>query len=525
MTHSEFNKVGSKKDDRPKYAGRVTSAMNRVKSLKGKTFVITAAQNNTPIHAGLMKSLKLYCEDKNAELIISRFSYNKNGFQNGVKQDLEKSKGEMWYDPAIEPYVLDDLVKITDDLYFGGNINILPTAKRPLSGWDNYFRGASGIVPHVKHELQSHPSLGGDQARMLYTTGTITKRNYIQKKTGQIAEFHHNYGALVVEIDHDGDFFVRQLAAKNDGSFQDLTDTYNPDGTILRDQPVEAITWGDIHVEKPDKEVNKTSFSNKASILNVLKPRFQFIHDLVCFNKRNHHNREDWRHNLEQQVINMTVDKEHKMAADFLKVIERDGTKTVVVKSNHDEAFEKWLVEGKDEQERGQDLVTFLEAKAELAKRIAKGDKDFDVFEWAIRNKAPYLKNTQFLKARDSFKVCAKRNGKGGVECGQHGHYGNNGARGNNTQYHKLGIKISKAHDHTAGIRDAVMSAGITGSMDQGYNGKGGSTWSHSHIIVYPNGKRAVITLKKSKKGNYKWRARKRGVKRKVEPVQQELGI
>jgi hypothetical protein len=35
-----------------------------------------------------------------------------------------------------------------------------------------------------------------------------------------------------------------------------------------------------------------------------------------------------------------------------------------------------------------------------------------------------------------------------------------------------------------------------------GYN-KGPSSWSHSHVITYPNGKRSIITLQKN--GN--WRA------------------
>jgi len=496
--------VGIKK---PLYSGKIKAATSKIKKLKGQTFVFTSAQNNTPIHEGLMKTLKLYCEDKDAQLFISRFSYNQNGFQNGVKQDIENGKGEVWYDPNIEPYILDELVKITDDIYFGGNINILPTADNPLSRWDNYFRDASGIIPHVKHELQSHPTVADGEARMLYSTGTITQRNYIQKKTGQIAEFHHNYGAVVVEIDEDGDFFVRQLAADDDGSFQDLTDVYKPDGTILRNQTVEAITWGDIHVELPDEEVNKASFFSKQSMLEVLRPKYQFVHDLVCFNKRNHHNRDNWTHNLRQQVINMTVDKEHKMAADFLKLIERDGVKTIVVKSNHDEAFERWLVEGKEREENGQDLVTYHKAKAELAEHIMKGDNDFDVFEWSIRNKADKLRNTTFLRLDESFKVCAKRSGKGGIECGQHGHIGNNGSKGSVNSYDKLGIKVNKAHDHTASIRHGVYTSGITGSLDQKYNKGGGSTWSHSHILNYSNGKRAIITLKKNKQGRAKWRA------------------
>jgi hypothetical protein len=72
--------------------------------------------------------------------------------------------------------------------------------------------------------MKSLPGLGQDNARFLYTTGAVTERNYVQKKAGQKAEFHHNYGALMVEVDKEGTPFVRQLAADDTGAFQDLTD-------------------------------------------------------------------------------------------------------------------------------------------------------------------------------------------------------------------------------------------------------------------------------------------------------------
>ena len=55
--------------------------------------------------------------------------------------------------------------------------------------------------------------------------------------------------------------------------------------------------------------------------------------------------------------------------------------------------------------------------------------------------------------------------------------------------------------DHTAGIIDGVYTAGVSGKLDMEYN-KGPSSWSHSHVVTYPNGKRAIITVK-----NGKWKA------------------
>jgi hypothetical protein len=41
---------------------------------------------------------------------------------------------------------------------------------------------------------------------------------------------------------------------------------------------------------------------------------------------------------------------------------------------------------------------------------------------------------------------------------------------------------------------DGAYGAGVTGKLDMKYN-KGPSSWSHSHIVTYPNGMRAIVTM------------------------------
>jgi hypothetical protein len=52
--------------------------------------------------------------------------------------------------------------------------------------------------------------------------GACTVPNYIEKKAGLKAEFHHQIGATIVELDSAGRLFCRQIGAATDGSFQDL---------------------------------------------------------------------------------------------------------------------------------------------------------------------------------------------------------------------------------------------------------------------------------------------------------------
>lgn len=481
----------SKKPEKPIAKGTRLAPDARRKKLTGKRYVFTSVQNNTYIHEGFFKALQTYCADNNAELVISRFTYNKSGFQNSTKD-----KDDIWFDERVLPFVKDVPLEITKNLIWGGELDILPTAENPLSGFDNYFRHASGIVPHAKVAMKSLAGMKEDGARMLYTTGALTMRNYIQRKAGQKAEFHHVYGALVVEVDEDGDFFARQLCADSKGNFQDLDTKYNADGSIQRNQRIEALNPGDIHIEKMDEKVHAATFGENG-ILDTLKPRKVFIHDLFDFAARNHHNIKD-PHFLAMQHFTdgSTVEEGIAKAAAFLRSVERPFSETVVVESNHDKAYTRWLREA-DVRNDPVNAEFFHRSNAKIYNELAKKNTNFHAFEWACREKES-LKRTKFLQEDDSYVICKK---SGGIECGQHGHIGPNGSRGNPNNLKSIGRKINTGHTHSAGIIAGVYTAGVSAKLDMGYN-KGPSSWSHSHIVTYPSGKRAIVTIK-----NGKWRA------------------
>jgi len=81
-----------------------------------------------------------------------------------------------------------------------------------------------------------------------------------------------------------------------------------------------------------------------------------------------------------------------------------------------------------------------------------------------------------------------------GIEHGLHGHLGPNGARGNPKNLRSVG-KANTGHTHSAGITEGVYTAGVFGHLDMGYN-KGLSSWSHSFILTYENGKRTICTIR-----------------------------
>jgi len=497
----ETNGKPKKEDNRPIAAGVVHAPDTRRRTLAGQRFVFTAAQNNTLVHEDFLASLFHFCQHNDAELCISRFSYNKSGFQNATKDSDDK---ELWYDNRLSEFFLDHSVEVASDLIFCGELDILPTAPQPLSGFESYTQGNSGIIPHAKVNLLSLPRLKGESPRFLYTTGAVTLRNYIQRKAGQKADFHHVFGALYVEVDDDGRWFARQLIADNSGEFFDLTTKYTPAGVKSGFEAM-AINYGDIHIEKIDPEVFDATWGEERSIASVLRPTYQFVHDLTDFSARNHHNIKDplflaekyWQgeDNVEEGMIK---------SAQFLEGLQKYGY-VVVVDSNHHDAYLKWLKEA-DIKTDPENAEFYYRSNAELYRHIKEGNKDFSVYEWALQQHAD-LVNVMFLEDDASFVICndakAEELGRtvGGIECGIHGHRGPNGARGNSRQFKQIGRKCNLGHSHSAAIIDGVYVAGVSGKLDMDYN-KGPSTWSHSHIVTYQNGKRAIITIKDGK-----WRA------------------
>lgn len=459
---------------------------------KHSVFVISSAQNNTLVNTEFMDALESYCGHNNAELLISPFYYNTSGVLGDKTKQCE-------YDARVMPYLVDEPIKLSEylgGLIFCAEMDILPTAVNPFSSMHTYTKSASAIYPHTKMQLESVPTPKHDVCRMMYSTGAVTMRNYVARKAGQKASFHHVFGALVVEVDHENkSWYVRQLNSDKDGSIQDLDKLYHSDGSVT-DAEIEAINWGDIHAEKCEQSQIDLCFGDDG-ILNELKPKYQFANDLSDFTPRNHHNRKD-PHFLYATANSSirTVEDGLNQASNLLMEMSREWCKTVVVNSNHDNALVKWLREA-DYRTDPDNAKFFLIAQLECYQAIDRKDKMFSIFETALTDlvSSPIdliQHNVKFLREDESFKICTSKV-EDAIECGYHGHTGNNGARGSITSYLKLGTRVNIGHSHSANIRDGVYQAGVTGDLDMGYN-IGASSWSHSHIITYANGKRAIIT-------------------------------
>lgn len=491
-------------DKPPVVAGRIGTASRDTlptpKKGQIKRYILTCVQNNTHLHEGLWQNIQALAAHYDAKIMVSQYTYNKEAHgSKAVKPGTIKASDteELWYDPRITDYVYDKSAELAPGLVWCGEINILPTAVRPLSGFESYTGRASGIFPHPKLALDSIASGKHEPTKFNYTTGTLTQRNYIQKKAGQKADFHHCYGALLVEVTTDG-WWVRQLNADGDGTIYNLTMKVEG-GVITTGHRVKGINWGDIHAGETDPVVEEVQWG-PGGVLDTLRPEHQFAHDILNFHSRNHHESKDPHKRFERYVRGQdNVAAEVDGVRALLNKMDRPWCETDVVDSNHDQALERWLKEA-DGRNDPANAVFYYEAQLAKYKSILNLDGNkFHLLEWACRRAAlpdDAIHRVRFLRQDESFILCHDNNG--GIECGMHGHLGPNGARGSAAAFAKMGRKANVGHTHSTGIHDGVWTAGTSSKLDLGYNNGPGS-WSHSFIITYENGKRCICTIWRGK--------------------------
>lgn len=501
----EHVKMGGKSraDQKPKTVARIEAL--KTKKTRHKRYILTSAQNNTLVHEGTWDNLKALAAHYDAEIFVSTFLYAGRSMWQ-VNRDKRKAKAgeraELWYDAKVVPYINNDRVEIASGLVWCGESNISPTAERPLSGFEVYTGRASGIFPHTHLQMQSIATVGGSGTKFNYTTGTVTLRNYIQCKAGLKAEFHHSYGALLVEVDDDGYWWVRQLCADSDGTIYDL-DVRAARGKITTGHRVEGIVFGDAHVKQMDPAVKEATWG-KGGMVDVLKPRFQFIHDVLDMYARNHHTIKDPYKMFKRYVQGAdSVAEEVRGVADFLRWIKRKDCQTVVVPSNHDRHLGQWLAEN-DARHDPVNAKFWSWLNNLTMDHIELHKEEPDHLGLAITTLEPNFEEQAqcyFLPADSSFVLLPKI--AGGIEMGLHFDQASNGARGSLRAFAKMGRRSSGGHSHSSGIDGGAFQSGTKSYIRLEYT-HGPSSWSWSDIIHYENGKRAIITFYGPKP---KWRA------------------
>ena len=451
----------------------------RARLPSAKRYIITAAQNATPIQPAFWASLKQAAAYYNAELVVIPGRY-----KNPTSQWTEKNAEHEWWDSAVVPYLCKGRISLNDRIMILGDVKVPWATRSPLTMMDTLTKDKSGIVGHPNRALRSIATPQHKQPKVMFTTGTCTIRNYTDSRQGKIASFNHCLGALIVEIDGDL-FWARQLNADKFGAFIDLNLEFTPTGVKPAERAL-SLTPGDIHERWVLPHVVHATFDAKDSIVNVLHPQHIIFNDLTDSHARNHHHKDDWLTNFGKWKSGIEcIRTEIQDAIRFVNEKTPDDCQAVIVSSNHDRAILRWLKET-DFRTDPVNAIFYLESALALA-NSAKKDGGGIVYDdpFVAYAKQFAKKNVKFLKQGQSFVLSR-------VEYGLHGDLGPNGSRGTTRNLSALGEKVTKGHSHAAEIIDGCYSAGVcTGPLE--YECGGPSNHSNSHVVQYANGKRAII--------------------------------
>lgn len=459
--------------------------------LDSKIFVITSAQNATPLHDAFWASLRQYCEFRDAELMVIPIRY-----KNATSRWTESQANAEWWlesplmeERPLQKYLWNVRKELNKNISVLGDIKVQPTAVSPLTGFEGLTHGESAILGHTKLQLKVIATPQGKYPKILTTTGACTVKNYTDTRAGKLGEFHHTLGAAVVEVDGPR-FHLRQINASKDGSFYDLDYLY--DGS--KRKPVQysgvpAIVMGDTHVEGIDPVVERATFGD---IIPFFRPKKLFWHDLEDGGSVNH-----WaaknpfvtgaRYFSEQG----SAAEEFYDALAFVKERTPADTLSYIVASNHNDWLHRWILDRDWKMLSPKDRGFYLKVASKLYEqtKTLNGDQaeQLNAFIMLAKEHFQADANIKVLDYEQSELV-------EGVECGMHGHYGPNGSRGSARSMRRIGVKSIIGHSHTPAIEEGCYQVGTSTKLTRGYT-HGPSSWLNTHAIIYPNGKRTLINI------------------------------
>lgn len=465
----------------------VEKLAQKVREASGKKerWVVTSAQNATPVHKAFLETLKGYCKHVGARLLVIPYRY-----RNPTSQWTEANKRDDWWDKALEDYLIDTREPINSNLTLCADIKVQPTGALPLEGLETMTGPSSCIIGHPKVQMVTVPTPQQILPKIMISTGSCTKPNYTPTKAGKRGEFHHTFGAVIVEV--DGELFhLRQINALKDGSFCDLNFEYSREEK--KEIRVEGLVLGDFHREFTDPDVLKAIFLGKGSVMDVLKPKSLVWHDVHDFYAGSHHHRKNpivqyVKHHEGRNNVELDLDETYRTLDNLVGL--SPETNHVFVASNHPvDHFRRWVNET-DPRNDPENAVFWAQtyvAMLEGSTMTPSGIRVVDPFRYWASKKMKTFGQVTFLEHNENHTIK-------GIEIGFHGDIGPHGKQGSVRSFGRIGVKSVIGHGHTPGISEGAYQVGTMSRLNLEYV-RGPSGWLHTQCIIYPNGKRSLLNI------------------------------
>ena len=445
---------------------------------KKKYFLVTWAQNDTPVHEGLMSNMEAYAKHLNGDIHVIAGRYkNPTSVHTDAKHDSWSNR--------VTPYLDANRHNIHKYMSVMSDVKIQPTAVNPLSGTQSMSKGDSCIFGHPKVHMETIPVLEGHKPKIILTTGACTVNNYTDSKSGKQGEFYHTLGFCIVEIKDKEQFFVRQVTTDNTGNFNDLYFNVT-NSKVTRNKTIDTAVMGDLHYGSHDEEVVSKTLD---TLLVKLKPTTLVLHDIFDGQSVSHHEINNPFSQYAKEILNKNdLNAEVEDMLSFLERIKKFNFKnTVVARANHDDFIDRWLVTTDWRKAHPKNSLKYMEYSSAILSGKAKNG----IIPWVIGEHYPKVKA---FGRNDSYT------NKHGWELAQHGDKGTNGSRGSLLQFRKLNTKIIVGHYHSPGRKDGALAVGTSTLLRLPYC-QGPSSWLHSHVIVHHDGKAQHINFLKDSKG------------------------
>lgn len=441
-----------------------------------KKFVITTAVTGCAVHEGFHASLKNFCKQNKAALLVlvasdpaHNKSHNKGGYGT-IDQKLAK-----------ECMVVED-TRLNSN-FFISTIKMSAKHINPTVGLSDIGqREGSFCFASPKQSMTLESTSNEKLPHVMMTTGAITVPNYVtemymSERTAYIADKHHVMGAVYVNIfDEDAYGYTQIQMLNEEGSFVHWGKRYHPDGKVTNESP-EVLVCGDWHSGETDPLVRKCT----EEMLSFFKPKKVALHDTFNGKSINHHEENNTiaqaQHfmngttSLEQEIIGLRSD---------LDWFSKQANEIVIVKSNHDEFLSndylRYAKYARDPQNHYFSL--------DLAKAAMEGK---DPLKAAVEKVGLKAKNIRWLQRDEDFKVA-------GIQLGAHGDKGPAGSRGTIKNMRKsYGLSVT-GHSHCPGIWHGAFAVGTSSYLKLGYN-QGPSNWMQTHCLVYSDGSRQLVNM------------------------------
>jgi hypothetical protein len=428
-----------------------------------KKYVITSYVPNTDINSDFVLCLNNYCKENNAELHILQCKEN---YRQDHEQLLEMAiREEFGKTIKTVGYKLNSHLAVSD---FRISINTID----PLSGMESEVaKHGCMIIPFPRHRFKTVPRMLRESKtpRAIWCSGTISEpTSYKKNKSGRRMQEFHKLGALVVEIENDTIFHIRQISFNGKGFF-DL-DCFYTDKKVMNVNP-KALVLGDDHVLFQ----NKYAMEETKKQIDALAIRVIVRHDTLDFGNAGSHHLIG-KH-LTKAKLPTTLEEELKLTSDNIADMYKQFPHLTqyMVASNHPEHLERYIDEARYYDDYTNHIIGL-----ELALAKAKGH---NIYQYAMA-KYNSMEKVVFLTRKDSFKVA-------GVELGDHGDFGANGSKGTSRE---KGIvysgKCVTGHTHSPEI--GIFGNFVTGTLTDlslpYTKDSGSSSWLHSNVLLYPDG-------------------------------------